>query len=373
MEKEVKDVVAETTETVSSEKTMRKGTVLQAVKAIAVLVVICLVCAALLALCNDVFYISDAERNRRAEAKINAALKDVYPNLEDPVSLTINKNFKTNASYGSVQKVVRSKDGAYVIAAEGIGGYGGSIVVLVAIDKNAEIVGWKVSDRGLETWMDKVEPHTEWYVGEQISTDLPLLQAGATYSSTALNNAMKMASYYAMNVLNLGSNPEKDAKDALAALLADTAYADYEWTTSLDTEYRTASNVTYGAEDANVTATLSYYFEGTKASAQDLAAYAFVVGEEIQVVVVKNNVSHQDRKEGLIAKSEGVADAVVNSVLNRSYVEYQMQKIYKDFEYAGPVEINSDFAVNGTAGTVDNVYRSTDGAVIVRATGTGGY
>ncbi len=82
MTQEVKDVAAETAETTASnEKAMKRGTVLQALKAIAVLVVICLVCGALLALCNDIFYISPEERARREEAKINAALKEVYPNL----------------------------------------------------------------------------------------------------------------------------------------------------------------------------------------------------------------------------------------------------------------------------------------------------
>lgn len=364
MAKQVDNQEAVTSENVASEKTMKQGTIIQAVKAIAVLVCICLVCGALLALCNDIFYISDAERDRRAEAKINAALKDVYPDLENPVTMNINKDYKTNAAYGSIQKVVKSADGAYVIAAEGIGGYAGSIVVLVAIDKDAKIVGWKVSDKGQETWMDKIEPHTDWYVGEQISTDLPLLQAGASYTSKALNNAIKMASYYAMNVLNLGSNPEKDARDALAAVLAETDYADYEWTTSLDADYRTACST--------AAATLSYYFEGTKANSQDLAAYAFLVGDEVKIVVVKDNVTHADRLKGLIAASEGTDEAIVNSVTSRSYLEYTIQKIYANFTYAGG-KLDSDNAVNGTAGEVKEVYLSGDGATVLQVVGNGGY
>ena len=160
MAQEVKDVAAETAETTASnEKAMKRGTVLQALKAIAVLVVICLVCGALLALCNDIFYISPEERARREEAKINAALKEVYPNLENPETIKINKNFETYGAYGSVSKVVKSADGAYIIAAKGNGGYGGvPITVLIAIDPSAKIVAWKVSDAGQETWMNLVEP-----------------------------------------------------------------------------------------------------------------------------------------------------------------------------------------------------------------------
>lgn len=368
MTKEVKDVAVETTQATPSDvKAMKRGTIIQAVKAIAVLVCICLVCGALLALCNDIFYISDAERERRAEAKINAALKEVYPDLENPVTMKINKEYGVNSAYGSIQKVVKSSDGAYVIAAEGIGGYGGSIVVLVAINKDAEIVGWKVSDGGGETFLDDVTKNKNWYVGEKISTEITLLrQGGATYTSTALNNAIKMASYYAMNVLNLGSNPEKDARDALAAVLADTAYADYTFTTSLDSAYVAACAV----PAAN--ATLSYYFTGAKEGAEDIAAYAFIVGEEVKIVVARDNVTHAERLEGIIATSEDIDEAIVNSVKNRSYLEYTLQTIYADFTYAGG-ELDAANAVNGSAGEVTKVYESGDGATILQVIGKQGY
>lgn len=353
-------------EATASAKQMKNKTVIQAVKAIAVLVCICLVCGALLALCNDLFYISDAEKDRRAEAKINAALKEVYPDLANPVTMTINKDYRVNSAFGSIQKVVKSEDGAYVIAAEGIGGYAGSIVVLVAINRDAKIVAWKVSDKGQETWMDKVEPHTEWYVGEQISTELPVLQAGASYTSKALNNAIKMASYYAMNVLNLGSNPEKEARDAIAAVLAGTSYADYELTTSLDSAYVAACAV----PDAN--ATLSYYFTGTKEGGDDIAAYAFKVGDELKIVVVKDNVTHNVRLEGILATSEGVDEAIVNSVKTRSYLEYTIQRVYADFTYVGGT-LDSAHAVNGAVGEVKEFYLSGDGAAVLKVVGHGGY
>lgn len=353
-----------------TENTQKKGTILQAVKAIAVLVVICLVCGALLALCNDLFYISDAERERRAEAKINKSLTAVYPAFVEDTSFNskkIDKEHATNSAFGSISKVVKSTDGTFILAADGIGGYGGSITVLVAIDKDAKIVAWKISDRGGETYAADVEQHTDWYIGETISTDITLLKhSGASLTSTALNNAIKMASYYAMNVLNLGSNPEGDARKALGDLLAGTDYADYEFTTSLDTAYRAASAV-----GDNV---LSFYFTGVKEGFGNIAAYAFNVETKPQIVVVKDDVTHAERllASSVIAKSEGVADELVASVQSRSYLEYTVQKIYADFTYAGG-ELNSSYATNASYGQVNSAYMSGDGAIVLETVGIGGY
>lgn len=353
-----------------TENTQKKGTVLQAVKAIAVLVVICLVCGALLALCNDVFFISDAERERRAEAKINKSLTEVYPDFVEDTGFngkTINKEYGVNSSFGSVQKVVKSTDGTFILASVGHGGYGGDITVLIAIDKDAKIVGWKISDKGGETYAGDVEQHTDWYIGEQISTDIALRKhGGATLTSTALNNAVKMASYYAMNVLNLGSNPEKDARDTIAALLEGTDYADYELTVNLDTEYREACAV-----GDNV---LSYYFEGTKEGADPIVAYVFNVETDPKAVIVKDGLTYADRHkaDAIVKVSDGIADELVASVQDRSYLEYVAQKSYADFKLASIVKLDASLA-NGNDGTVNSVYVSEDGAVLVNATGKGGF
>lgn len=62
--------MAEKTNIVKEVNNNEKGTALQAVKAVAVLVVICLVCCLLLALCNDLLYVTEEE-------KFNRAMKDL--------------------------------------------------------------------------------------------------------------------------------------------------------------------------------------------------------------------------------------------------------------------------------------------------------
>lgn len=353
-----------------TEKTQKKSTVLQAVKAIAVLVVICLVCGGLLALCNDLFFISDAEKARRSEAKINASLKEVYPDLNNPKTIEVKKDYATNPLYGTVVKVVKSDDGTYILAVESKGGYAPSknITVLVVIGSDAKIKNWKISDVGGETWIgDKVAPYSgEWYVGEQISTDLPIRSAGATYSATSLNNAIKMASYYAMNVLNLGSNPEKDARDALAAVLSGTSYADYEFSINADLDYRAALS-----DDANI---MSYYFVGSKEGAKGtLDVYVYNIATNPLVVVLQGNLSYADRHEesAIVAMSEGIADALVTKVQDLSYTEFKIHSIVEGFKLAEYVV--PDATWDTADSRVNSVAVGEDDTIVINVTGKQGY
>lgn len=372
MAQEVKDVAEQATETnASAEKTMKRGTVIQAVKAIAVLVAICLVCGALLALCNDIFFISDAERARRSEAKINASLKEVYPDLNNPATVKINKDFATNPAYGTVVKVVKSDDGTYILGVETKGGYAPSqnLTTLVVIGANAKILNWKITDVGGETWVgDKVAPYSnEWYIGEQISTDLPVKKAGATLSATSLNNAIKMASYYAMNVLNLGSNPEKDARDAIAALLEGTAYADYEFAVNSDLDYRAALS-----DETNV---MSYYFVGSKEGAEGtLDAYVYNVATEPAVVILEGGLSYADRHDAaaVVAKSEGIADELVTKVQDLSIIEFNIHGMVEDFKLAAYTVPDATTWDNANY-RVNSVAVGEDGTIVVNSTGKQGY
>ena len=74
-------------------------------KAVSVLLIICIVCGALLALCNNIFYIDD-------ETKFNRAMQKVYPDFERDtnVSETPDSKFSTVAGVGNVSKVYASKD-----------------------------------------------------------------------------------------------------------------------------------------------------------------------------------------------------------------------------------------------------------------------
>lgn len=355
-----------------TENTQKKSTVLQSVKAVAVLVVICLICGALLALCNDLFFISDEEKARRAEAKINQSLAEVYPALTNPTTVKINKAFASNSLFSAtVTRVVKSDDGAYVLAVDSKGGFAPSknISVLVAIDKDAKIAGWKMTDFGGETYAGDVAAHTDWYVGEQISTDISLdghKHGGATLTSTSLNNAIKMASFYAMNVLNLGSNPEKDANDAITALLAGTDYADYEFTANTDLAYRSALS--------NAENTMSYFFVGTKAGEKaTLDAYVYNVDTTPQVVVLKGNLGYAARHEAVavIAKSEGIADALVTNVQDLNYNEFKIRKFVPQFKLGEFVEVGE--GLDNENSRINSVCIGDDGAYVVNVTGKQGY
>lgn len=231
MAKQVENTAVEANEaTVSEQKAMKKATIIQAVKAIAVLVCICLVCGALLALCHDVFYISDEER-------FNRSMQKIYPEL-DPgkvVKVPLVDSAKSDSKYGEVKSVVT--DGkVYIIEALGTGGYPngtGTVTLYVIVNiADAKIVSWVVKENVGQSYIDRV-PSTAgktWYVGKEVSSELALEMTGATVmaTSTAINNAVNMAAAYCRNkaALGLGQDPVADAKEAILALLGAeyTAY-----------------------------------------------------------------------------------------------------------------------------------------------------
>ena len=185
-------------------------------------------------------------------------------------------------------------------------------------------------------------------------------------TSTALNNAIKMASYYAMNVLNLGSNPQKDAEDAIAALLADTAYADYTFAVSSDLKYRAALS-----DENNA---MSYFFVGSKEGVSEtLDAYVYNVEAQAQVVILKGNLSYTARHEdgAVIAKSEGIADELVTKVQDLNYNEFKIRTYLEDFRLAQYIAITDGW--NTDDARINSVCVGEDGSYVVNATGKGGY
>lgn len=277
MAKEVKNAV-ETEATVSVDKTMKRGTIIQAVKAIAVLVCICLVCGALLALCHDVFYISDDLRFSRSMAKI-------YPELDTSkvTSKELVGEFKTNSTYGEVKSVVT--DGkVYIIEALGVGGYSNGTVtlyVVVGID-DAKIVSWAVKENVGQSYIDRVPDNagTTWYVGKDVSNVLELEMTGATVllTSTAISNAVNMAAFYCRSALGVGKNPEADAQKAILALLGND-YSAYALSSAnvLGTSSKVNADTTVKSLLDNGSDEITYimYADGDKG-----AVIAYVYGED---------------------------------------------------------------------------------------------
>ena len=333
-------------------------------KTISVLLIICIVCGALLALCNDLFYIDE-------ETKFNRAMQKVYPEFErdTSVSETPVAEFKDLAGVGNVSKVYASKDGTYILETTGVGGFSsGTVTMYVAIggkNPDVQIKSLVVTGNVGQSWMAKVgqKELDKAYVGKNIK-DIASVQFGAdyklggtTYTSTAILNAVKAAVNYCVTALKLVSTPESEARDAAVALLAG-----YTLTTVADEAYTTE----LGA---------SFYFTGAKDGADNLDVYVF--GDSAsghQIVAVKAGLKHADRilDTAVVAKSEGIDNALVQKVQGLSQLEAQIRKSAPNFTYDADGELGEN-AKNDQFPTAEilNVYKSNDGAmaIVVQAPG----
>lgn len=290
----------------------RNPALIASVKAVAILVCICFVCVALLAVCNELMYISDEER-------FNRSLSKIYPGFQGDSSFdqTPDSQFATNSAYkGQVKKVYKSTTGDYIIEALGGGGFqDGSVTLYVVVGADAKIKAWAVKENVGQSYIDRIPSNagTTWYVGEDISNELALNMTGATVvaTSTAINNAVNMASYYARNALGLGENPEADAQKAVAELLGDQ-YADYKMT-SVNISRATvdgSKGVAEALSDANNGLSYLFLMQGEA----NMFAYVYGAKETLKIVVVKDNA--------IVAKTEGVSDTdefVVNILANPVY------------------------------------------------------
>ena len=340
---------------------------------IAVLVCICLVCGLLLALCNDLLYVSDELKLARAMGKIYSGYGEGDKEWNEA-----NANFAAvKNDFGTVTDIKKAADGAYVISAKGGGGYKGTVTVYVVVKQengDAIIKAWTVKEHDGETFLGNITSKEQkaWYVGKSIadynSEAFALSNnkvSGTTLSSTAINNAVKSACVYCIDVLKLVSTPESEARDAVIELLGED-YADYSYTSLYDAEAFAEFEFGGGAR-----LELSFYFEITKEGADSLEAYVYG-GPDRQIVVVKAGLTHAERAAtDEVAKSENATDDVVNKVKNLSYFEALVHKSHDGFVFAGMAEVDSSFT--SANGTVNKVYTSTDGSVVIEATGNGGW
>ena len=334
-------------------------------KTISVLLIICIVCGALLALCNDLFYIDE-------ETKFNRAMQKVYPEFErdTSVSETPVAEFKDLAGVGNVSKVYASKDGTYILESTGVGGFSsGTVTMYVAIggkNPDVQIKSLVVTGNVGQSWMAKVgqKELDKAYVGKNIK-DISAVQFGAdyklggtTYTSTAILNAVKAAVNYCVTALKLVSTPESEARDAAVALLDG-----YTLTTVADEAYTTELGV-------------SFYFTGTKDGADDVDVYVF--GDSAsghQIVALKAGLTHADRMldTAVVAKSEGIDNALVQAAQGLSHIESQIRALAPNFTYdvAGDLSqyaTHSDFANT----QITSAYISNDGTLAIVAESTVG-
>lgn len=343
----------------------KSSTFVTSLKTISVLLIICLVCGALLALCNDLLYIDE-------ETKFNRAMQKVYPQFDRDTTFseTPVADHKTLAGVGSVSKVYLSKDGTYILEATGLGGWdNGNVTMYIAVGgetPNVAIKALTVTGNVGQSYMSKVDQKSidNAYVGKKLQ-DVAALQFGAdyklggtTYTSTAIMNCVKAAVNYCVVALQLVSTPESEARDAALLLNELTGYT---LTTVVDEAYTSA----VGA---------NFYFTGTKDGADDIDVYVFGDKESgHQIVAVKAGLKHADRiaDTAIVAKSEGIDNALVTKVQGLSLLEHQIQQYAPNFTYDADGDLtqfttNTDFA----HAEVTKAYKSNNGtlAIVVNAT-----
>ena len=304
---------------------------------IAVLVIICLVCGLLLALCNDLLYVS-------SEEKFNRTIRKVYSGYDASVKFTeqtVNSEFKSNPNYGEVLEVRSASDGSYVITSKGsVGAFnGGSVTILVAISPNpeAKILGWALQENEGQTFIANItDKHQKsWFVGSSVSDVQPNVTpnagqgkgSGATYTENALANAINMACYYCQNALGLGANPEGDAKKAVLALLGDD-FGGYTLNTvnianaTVDAAKKKVSEVLSDSEN-----TITYLFSGTGEQGT-VFAYVYGEGDAIKIVAVtENDVVMSENVDG---SEEFVANIKANPMYTFAYGSYNAYAMITD-------------------------------------------
>lgn len=221
----------------------RKSTFGESIKTISVLVVICLICCILLAVCNDIFYVDEEEQFSRA-------LADVYPGTftrDTSFSKTPDPTYSSDENLGQVTEVYKSVENDYILKAKGIGGYGGTVTIYVAVSSaSATIVGWSIVESDGETLLGNItqKVKSSWYIDESIDSEFAVENyrvSGTTLSSRAINNAVKIAAYYCLNALKIGENSEDEAQTtAVAELLSENGHNDYELSERSDKVYKSA-------------------------------------------------------------------------------------------------------------------------------------
>lgn len=173
-------------------------------KVVLVLVLICLVCTLLLAVAKDLFAVSD-------ETKFNRSMAKIYQGFEKAEDIEVVADPDIPA-FGEIKSVVKATDGGYVVEVVGNGGYkNGSVTLYVAFSANKLIKGWSIKDSVNQSFVSKITDRHQktWYIPENetdytLPDEYPLgnnKATGATYTSTAVNNAINTAVYYAKHHL----------------------------------------------------------------------------------------------------------------------------------------------------------------------------
>ena len=158
-------------------------------RCIVVLLCIALVSGGLLAIMNDLLHVSDEERVLRT-------VKNIYG--QEVKYEVVECDFATD--YGYVDNVYKLEDGNYLVKATGKNGYKSGTISIwcVMVYDNGTFTGVdsvSIADNEKQTLMSKFTKDVlSRYKGKDKSE---VVVSGATYSATAMNNAVNTVLAYA--------------------------------------------------------------------------------------------------------------------------------------------------------------------------------
>ena len=277
---------------------------------VVVLLVICILCVGVLAVLNDALWVSP-------QTKFSRAMSKIYPGVEFGAQEKV--TYK-NANYGQVNSVTWAKDKAkgervaVIEATSNNVGFGSGNVTLYVVVKEVaksgktvgEIAAWSIMDNAGQSYIGKIDGVNKWYVGSDIANEITMganKTSGATMTSNAINMAINVAADYARNVAEMGSNPQKEALDALVAqLTGDYATASYE---ALST-----ANATHLAPAGT---TLSYMFSAVVGT-QEVYALVYDINGTQEFAVFANTLASAEKQ--IVFKSAGITAEIETAVMS---------------------------------------------------------
>ncbi len=173
----------------------------KSLKSIAIMLAIILVCGGLLAILSDLLFVSDDDRIQRAIDK----MYDEKVSLEQTLNAS---EFTLYEDIGVIKQAYLLDNGDYLVLSTGKKGYSnGTVSVYVSVENANGVATVKkvVQDSYTgQTLMSKLGGLYEKYSNKTSSDNVDEIVSGATYSSTAVNNAVTVALKYAQAQISIG-------------------------------------------------------------------------------------------------------------------------------------------------------------------------
>ena len=181
-----------------------------AFKCILVLTCIALIAGGVLAILNDVLYVTDEERTQQA-------IKKIYGQAVEYQEIELSEDSAVN-QYGTIDKVYKLADGNYLFKSTGTEGYKGGTVTLWIVanfegdsfkglekvnvagnEKQTLMSSFKSSFTDFYTSNDELL--LEGYYFDKVASEgnIQNVTSGATRSSNAFNRAVNCTLYYIRN------------------------------------------------------------------------------------------------------------------------------------------------------------------------------